>query len=414
MSTRIGSSSIPNVQGYDGSERADEARRNVAAQQIKKPNAAEYERFLARSNNHEATTLGRVGEEGIRRTVEQMPPGAKLEVSGEAKMGHGACVSVKVSYEIERLEDGRYEVSRSIGGGFEVSEDGGVAKVGGKLGADLKTTWRFETAEGAADAVSTLAQKDLVTAGGDEALFDPALGARVQALDRRATVYTAQVKGELFGEAKLAAGMFGGEGEVQVASEPEVKVDLEKGTVVLEEAVNFSGRLTAKLGLQAKVVESSAGTDALAVSASHQIETTFTMTDDQRARFAKTMDVAILREVVQRGATEQKLVQRLEVLVAGQSATATRELKLTDKTQVLEMLDPRRGELEWKVQNDGTFRQKDSVDLQVAELEVKTTLRLPGEILGKGKLEDVSGLLHSAVSAEHSLNARRAQANIDR
>lgn len=416
MSNRIGNNVTSNPYGYGANQEAAATPPNPSSvARANRTMAVAHEQWRAKSNDADASPAGKVAEQSARLMLEQLPPGGRVQFSMEAKAGVGIELHAKLEYTAERLEDGRIEVTRTVSGGAEASQDRSVYEVGVQARASGSTTWRFETNELAADSIAALGQQDVMDYSllGDSS-FDRDASARVASLNRHPASHSVSFGVEAFAKAKLSAGVASLDESLKATAEPKLTVDLEKGTVVIEEAFTVEGKLGASVGLNVQLLKSTIGTDAAALSVSNKVLTTYLMTPEQKARYQANSGAAAVDDIVSRGTPTKTLVQKLDVSFAGRALSATRKVELTADTPLTAALDPRQGKLEWQTSLGVNVREKTKVDLHIGELEAEAVIQLPGQKLGSGTLADLDGILASLVTDDERLLARRVLENIRR
>lgn len=408
MSTRIDSygRTVP----YDGAERAEEMKSYVAGNQTQRVSKAQNEVFQATTNSADQTVVGNGIESGAAAVFKQMDRGAKLEFENEIKFGFDLYGTVKSGFEVERLEDGRYQLTRSIGGGLEISEGAGVVEGGLKFGGDGTQVWRFETAEGAADAMSALVQQELVDRGSDESHFDRNLPGRIRTLDGTVVAQSAAVEGEFFAKAGVAAGSVGFEAKGKSTAECRVTVDTENRTVTVEEFGEASARLKAKAGIDVGVVEGSLSTDAAAVTVAEKIVTTYEMTGAQVEKWNRSHDASVLDDVVANSKPKRVLEQRFKASMEGRSVTAERKVPFTDVASLMKAreIDDAVVSVRSGVTN---ATQNTGIDMKFVSIEAKGTFQTPGIEIAKAKVSDLGKVLSSVLMPEETVSAHRARAN---
>ena len=411
MSTRIASNG-PSQPIYSGEDRAEQAKANVKAQQTKAPNPTQVANWRATSNDAAASPLGRTAESWSRETLKQMPPGSKLEVSAELKVGELAQAVSKTGFEVERLEDGGFLVGKSEGGGVELSSNSGPnAEAALRATGEAKKTWRFPNIDQACDAVAALSQQELICRGYDRDQLDPDLEQRLAKLDSNVTSISVMVDAEVQAEAGYSTQLVGAEAGLMVTGSLTVSSNRGERTVTISEAIEGEERVTAKAGLNAGVVEMTGGHDVASITMSSKLETTFHLTVEQQARFDSGKGRAVISEMMERGIGTRKLSQHFEARLGDQAATAKREVVLNDQLGLIAALHPGNLELGW-VANGGVIRSTSKLDVHVAELELESKLRLPGEEPGHANLGDVARMLGSKLSNEQTVELERARANV--
>jgi hypothetical protein len=204
-----------------------------------------------RDNDAQQGRVDRALERAFLERFSAIPPGARgqLEMQGELKLKYGA--QLKASFTVERDREGAYTVTLDGSVGAGLIADAGVAKVSALAGVKGNVTLRFSSAEEAADKLAALTLKGaMVTSSpisplrlaGDDHLDQRALGAL-----RNITTVELGVFGEVKGELDLLLANAG----AHVGVEVKARLDLERGRLVFETAVETGVEAEAKLEIGA-------------------------------------------------------------------------------------------------------------------------------------------------------------------
>lgn len=258
--------------------------------QVCKATVDDVERFRAQENDGRAGKLGTALEQNLRGALGRIPDGAEaeLEVKG-AVNAEGLTGQAGGKVGVERRGDAYLvTVDASIGAGIGKE---GTASVTGNL--EGKVTLRYGSKEEAADNIAALMQVGAAADGpvgaiaigafGDDDLRSRALHAldRVQSVELSANA-TAEVKLDKETPIEGLKAAFGASATVTPLA---VKLDFEKGEVVVSSSVSGNARAMLEKELGKPGVEGSAG--GLEGKAKLAIEGHYPMSREDLARIAK-------------------------------------------------------------------------------------------------------------------------------
>lgn len=368
-----------------------------------------------RENDKNQGWVGKALESHYLGMLKEVPPGGKLEISTQGMVRLKAAGELKARAEVERLEDGSYQLT--FRGGVGVGLAGSTGKEGAKgsamVGAQGAVTLRFESAGEAADRLAALAQAEVVTATGLAGrvavwmgLVDSDAMDRSEQLLKNVASFEAGLYGELKGELEVRALKLG----ARVVGEGTFRVDVREGKLVYEQS------------LQAQVEGGGKGDfEQLGASAEGKLllqsEVALTKEELERLKKGKLLP----QEVLGRGRVRRSVTQEVKLEVAGgqplkssASVSAKRTFPLEELGGPARLLDLRG---EWEV--SATTKQglgKDTeweLDASVVELKAEASLEVPlFDKPRKLSLGEVKGAVLAAQTQarghEQLLQARRA------
>jgi hypothetical protein len=371
-----------------------------------------------RENDKNQGWAGKSLESHYLGMLKEVPPGGKLELSTHGMVRLEAAGELKARAEVERLEDGSYQLTFRGGMGVGAAASAGEGGPSGSamVGVQGAVTLRFESAGEAADRLAALAQAEVVTATGFAGRVAMWLGlVDSDAMDRSAQLlknvasFEAGLYGELKGELKVMALELG----ARVVGEGTFRVDVREGKLVYEQS------LQAQLEGSGKDALKELG--ALGASAEGKLllqsEVALTKEEIERLKKGKLLP----QEVLSRARVRMTVTQEVKLEVSAGSlakesaaVSAKRTFPLEELGGPARLLDLRG---EWEV--SATKKQslgKDTeweLDASVLELKAEASLEVPlFDKPRKLSLGEVKGAVLAAQTRarghEQLLQARRA------
>lgn len=368
-----------------------------------------------RENDKNQGWVGKALESHYLGMLQHVPPGGKLEVSTQGMVRLEAAGELKARAEVERLEDGSYQLTfrGGVGVGLAGSAGEGGPKGSAMVGAQGAVTLRFESAGEAADRLAALAQAEVQTAMGLTGrvavwlgLLDSDAMERSEQLLKNVASFEAGLYGELKGELEVMALKLG----ARVVGEGTFRVDVREGKLVYEQS------------LQAQVEGGGKGDfEQLGASAEGKLllQSEVALTKEELERLKK--GTLLPQEVLSPGRVRRTVTQevKLEVAVGPQakesaSVSAKRTFPLEELKGPARLLDLR-GEWEVSATQKRSLGQDKKWELDASVVELKAEASLEEPLFDKPRklsLGEVKGSVLAAQARardhEQLLQARRA------
>ncbi len=380
-----------------------------------------------RENDVNQGLAGRALERTYEQALGVLPRGGKLELSTQGLLRLEVAAEVKAKVEVERFQDGSYQVTLRGGAGVGLAGSTGKGASGSAmLGAQGAVTLRFANAAEAADRLAALVQEGAlgaaklsgavgyVAAKGAEltGLVDSDAPARAARVMKNVQSFEVGLYAELKGELELTAAKVGG----AVVGESTLRADVVNGKLVYESSlqVQLQGEseghlLDAAAGLEGRLIlraEVALTKEELALLREGKLEPRSLM-KPERIRKSATQEVRGELSVLANG--EGVLARG-----AGASYTAKREVPLESLGELTRLVDLQG---EWEVsamrKTSGGLNDEWELEAGVAELKVGVSMETP-LFRGRMTLGEVGAAAREAgarqASDEQLLLARRMAA----
>ncbi|HEX8825413.1 MAG TPA: hypothetical protein VF794_36215, partial [Archangium sp.] len=365
-----------------------------------------------RANDENQGRAGKALESFYAHALNALPPGGKLELSTQGRVGLEAAGEVKAKVEVERGEDGSYQVTvrGGLGGGVAASSGAKGAKGSAMLGMQGAVTLRFESAAEAADRLAALAQAEVMSLAGLGGKAAVALGLldsdsieRALQVQKNVKSFEVGLYAELKGELELTALKVG----AALVGEGTFRVDVKEGKLVYESSlqVQLQGELQGGFeglggGLESRVLL--------------RAEVALTKEELARLKDGKLEPRELMKPERLRKSLTQEVKGELSggsTLKSGVSINAKRELPLESLGDVARVMNPL-GDWEVSAMRKTSLAQE-TLDASVVELKAEASVEQP--LFDKPRtmpLGAVRAFVHQAEvrsqSTEHLLLARRA------
>jgi hypothetical protein len=370
---------------------------------------------------------GEALEARYAQLLRQMPPGGKAELSAEGILRLDLAGEMKGKLEMERLQDGTWQVTvrGGMGLGLAASTGGagaGEQKVGAEgsmmLGGKGGVTLHFRTVEEAADRLAALTQTGVLQATNfpewvarGAGLVDGDAAARSALALKNLQGFEVGLYGELQGELEADLLKAGG----KALEEGTLRVDVAEGKLVYECSVQAQLQAGLK-GLEAAWKEglvAELGTNRAAAGletrTTFRVEVAVTKEELARVREGKLRPQQLLAPERLRKTVTQEVKGEL----GGVSISARRELPLEALKDTLRAWDPRG---EWEVSAARVASSELELDAAVVGLKAGVLEERP--LFEKGprkmRLGEVEGAVRQARAqvegSEQRLLALRAMA----
>lgn len=373
-----------------------------------------------RENDRNQGVVGKALERFYAESLSAIPPGGKLEVALQGQVRLEAAGELKLKAEVERGEDGTYQMTVRSGVGVGMAGSAGThgPKGSAMLGIQGGVTLTFGSAAEAADRMAALAQSEVLSFTGLAGQAAAKLGVldsdsveRAVQIQKNVKSFEvglyAEMKGELHATAVKAGASLSGEGNFRVdvkegkltyETSAQVKLEGELDKGALE---GFGAGLEGRLTLRAEV---SLTQEEITRLKQGKLKPQELMKPE---RIHKSLTQEVKGELSKEGDHDKGEIGKKAI-----SISAKRELPVEALGDMTRVLDPR-GDWEVSAMRKRSLEGGGDLDLSAFELKAEGSIEVPifdkPRKLQLGEVKDAVGRAQvQAESSEQLLLARRA------